>query len=144
MRTSTPAGPPSPTRNDHWRAGCGETCKPCSGRDRRKRTRPRAPRRRSTSLCESRGGRFPPATHLGPAARQTAQATPSALRSTHLGRARLLRPTRHGFEECPADRAPLPGRRLTPRTLEWDEEDVETRPHKVDGRERERIRAHVA
>jgi hypothetical protein len=49
-RTSTRAGPPGPTRNDHWRAGCGETRKPCSGRDPRKRTRPRAPRRRSTSL----------------------------------------------------------------------------------------------
>src|SRR6266567_7539535 len=53
-RTSTPVGLPGHTRNDHWRAGCGETCKPCSGRDRRKRTRPRAPRRRSTS----RGGRL--------------------------------------------------------------------------------------
>ena len=49
-RTSTLAGQPRPTRNDHWRAGCEETRKPCSGRDRRKRTRPRAPRRRSTSL----------------------------------------------------------------------------------------------
>ena len=41
-RTSTLAGQRSPTRNDHWRAGCEETCMPCSGRDRRKRTRPRA------------------------------------------------------------------------------------------------------
>jgi len=54
-RTSTRAGPPGHNRNDHWRAGCGETCKPCSGRDRRKRTRPRAPRRRSTSLGERPG-----------------------------------------------------------------------------------------
>ena len=38
-----PRGPGNrrPTRNDHWRAGCEETRKPCSGRDRRKRTRPR-------------------------------------------------------------------------------------------------------
>ena len=43
-RTSTLDGRPCPTRNDHWRAGCEETRKPCSGRDRRKRTWPRAPR----------------------------------------------------------------------------------------------------
>ena len=67
-RTSTLAGQPRPTQNDHWRAGCEETRKPCSGRDRRKRTRPRAPRRRSTSLGgRLRGkGPYPPKADTGP------------------------------------------------------------------------------
>ena len=53
MRTFTLDGPPHLHDSDHWRAGCEETRTPRSGRDRRKRTWPTAPRRRSTSL----GGR---------------------------------------------------------------------------------------
>ena len=33
QRTSTPGGPRSPTRNDHWRAGCRETARPVREED---------------------------------------------------------------------------------------------------------------
>ena len=38
MKLSMPGGSPCPSGSDHWRAGCWETSKPCSGRGRRSRT----------------------------------------------------------------------------------------------------------
>jgi hypothetical protein len=38
MKLSLPGGSPCPSGREHWRAGCWETSKPCSGRGRRSRT----------------------------------------------------------------------------------------------------------